>query len=479
MRSTHASEVEVGSLPARRGRAIPRGLKLAIVVAVLLRLCSALIQGDVALPLPGVHDQVSYDALARRVLAGHGFSFETDWWPATRAGEPTAHWSYIYTLWLAAIEAVVGPHPLVARFVQAILAGILHPWLAWQLGTRTFGERAGLCAAWLSAVYFYFVYYAGALMTETFTILAILWTLQQAIGLAASDGQSGGSADRRRQGVLAAALPWATLGLAVGLAALLRQVTLLMMPIVVVWLLWARRDPAGRGEPSKPARTAALPTPVATAGWLLVSLAVVIVLILPWTVRNYQAFGRVVLLNTNAGYAFYWANHPIHGTSFIPILPSETYRALIPDELIDLDEASLDAALLRRGLQFVADDPARYISLSVSRTWELFKFWPSADSTVLSNIVRLSSFGIAFPFILVGLVAGWGIVRRGGDCGRAALLLYGYAAAYTLVHLLSWALIRYRLPIDAILLLFAGFALARFWRRPAGGRDVGRALRGN
>ena len=25
-------------------------------------------------------------------------------------------------------------------------------------------------------------------------------------------------------------------------------------------------------------------------------------MILPWTVRNYQAFGRFVLLNTNAGY---------------------------------------------------------------------------------------------------------------------------------------------------------------------------------
>jgi hypothetical protein len=461
------------------GRAIPRGLWLAILVAVILRLGSALVQGDVALPLPGVADQVSYDALARRVLAGHGFTFGTDWWPATRAGEPTAHWSFLYTLWLAAFEAVVGPHPLVARLAQAILAGILHPWLAWRLGTRVFGGRAGLIAAWLSAVYLYFVYYAGALMTETFTILAILWTLNLAIGLARSDAGAADSTNLQRRSVLAAATPWVVLGLAIGLAALLRQVTLLMAPVVAVWLIWARRGPVGLPESSDGDRTAAVQVRRATACWLLVSVALVAVLIVPWTARNAQAFGRFVLLNTNAGYAFYWANHPIHGTSFIPILPSDTYRSLIPEDLVGLDEASLDAVLLRRGLQFLADDPGRYLSLSLSRVRELFKFWPADDSGTLSNLVRVLSFGIALPFILIGLVVGWGVVRRGDDRGRAALLLYAYAASYTMVHLLSWALIRYRLPIDAILLLFAGLALARVGRRPVGGPGMGRGSRGN
>jgi hypothetical protein len=474
-----ARALEAGAAPAARGRVIPRGLWLAILVAVILRLCSALVQGDVALALPGVADQVSYDALARRVLAGYGFSFGSDWWPATRAGEPTAHWSFIYTLWLAGIEAVFGSHPLAARIIQAIVAGILHPWLAWRLGTRVFGRRTGLIAAWLSAVYLYFVYYAGALMTETFTIVAILWTLNLAIGLAESRAQPVRPTGVQRRSVLAAARPWAMLGLAMGLAALLRQVTLLMVPVVALWLIWARRDTARRTESNPLERTSAVRAPLATAGGFLVSLAVVAALILPWTVRNYEAFGHFVLLNTNAGYAFYWANHPIHGTSFIPILPSDTYRSLISEELIDRDEASLDTALLLRGLRIVVDDPVRYSWLSLSRVRELFKFWPSADSGALSNIVRVLSFGIAVPFIVVGLVVGWGVVCRGDDRGRAALLLYVYVAGYTLIHLLSWALIRYRLPIDAILLLFAGLSLARFGRRSVGEPVVGRGSCGN
>ena len=91
--------------PAER-RPASLGLLGIIVVSVALRLASALLQGDAVTPLPGIYDQLSYDELARRLLAGHGFTFPTDWWPATRAGEPTGHWSYLYTLFLAATYAV-------------------------------------------------------------------------------------------------------------------------------------------------------------------------------------------------------------------------------------------------------------------------------------------------------------------------------------------------------------------------------------
>jgi hypothetical protein len=42
-----------------------------------------------------------------------------------------------------------------------------------------------------------------------------------------------------------------------------------------------------------------------------------------------------------------------------------------------------------------------------------------------------------------------------------ALILYLFIVVYTAVHLLSWTLIRYRLPVDAVLLIFAGAALVK------------------
>src|SRR5690349_3912166 len=77
-------------------------LTAIVVLSVALRIAAALYLGNAVQVLPGIEDQQSYDMLARRVITGHGFTVASDWWPMTRAGEPTAHWSYLYTLYLAA-----------------------------------------------------------------------------------------------------------------------------------------------------------------------------------------------------------------------------------------------------------------------------------------------------------------------------------------------------------------------------------------
>ena len=117
---------------------------------------------------------------------GHGFSFAVDSWPYARANQPTAFWSYLYTLYLAAVYALFGHHPLVARLIQAVAVGLLMPWLIYRIGRRAFGVRVGLIAAGLTAVYFYFVHYAASLMSEAFYIVGILWTVDVGMRLADS-----------------------------------------------------------------------------------------------------------------------------------------------------------------------------------------------------------------------------------------------------------------------------------------------------
>ena len=190
-------------------------------------------------------------------------------------------------------------------------------------------------------------------------------------------------------------------------------------------------------------------------------------LILPWTFRNYRAFGEVVPLNTNAGFALFWGNHPIHGTKFIPLLGNDVYADLIPAELLPLSEAQIDQELLRLGLQFIVDDPGRFITLSLSRAVEYFKFWPTADSSLISNISRVASFGLALPLMLAGLLLSTPLmVNPQFEQQRAQLvLLYLFILIYTGIHLASWTLIRYRLPVDAVLLMFAALTVTTIARR--------------
>lgn len=435
-------------------RSIQLTLLLIILVSVALRVGSAVYQGNVVETLPGIYDQVSYDGLARRVLDGRGFSFGQDSWPLTRAGEPTAHWSYLYTLYLAGVYAVLGAQPVAARLLQAVLVGILLPLLTFRLGRRAFGPPAGLAAAALSATYIYFVYYAGALMTESFYIVAILAALDLASGPLAAAPVAG----RRRWGA------WLALGVCLAGAVLFRQLFLLFVPLVLLWIVWAQARAAGAGW----GYMRQLSTYVGPA----LVVAVIVAMIAPWTARNYQAFGRFVLLNTNAGYAFFWGNHPIYGTHFVGILPADgpTYQDLVPVELRSLDEAALDQALMREGIGFVQADPGRYVLLSLSRIPEYFKFWPTSDSGALSNVSRILSFALLLPFMVYGL--GLAFARRGplAEAGGwpTITLLALFALVYTLIHLLSWALIRYRLPVDSVLLVFAGYGLVDLSARLSG-----------
>jgi hypothetical protein len=141
----------------------------------------------------------------------------------------------------------------------------------------------------------------------------------------------------------------------------------------------------------------------------------------------------------------------------------DTYQQLVPAELRHLDEAALDQELLKRGLGFVTDDPLRYVKLSISRIPAYFKFWPDADSGTLSNLSRVGSFGLFLPFMLYGLIRP--LIATGRPPKRSLLsfplsLLYLFIIVYSAIHILTWTQVRYRIPVDTVLVIFSALAIA-------------------
>jgi len=414
-------------------------LVLILLLSVALRVIAAFYLGDQVVSLPGTEDQLSYHNLAIRVMQGHGFSFGEPWWPLTAANAPTAHWSYLYTFFLTLVYGIFGVHPLAARLIQAVLVGALQPLLIYLLGTRASGEKVGLAGAFITAIYGYFIYYAATLMTEPFYITGILAILYIAILWAQKP-----NASQLRYGLLFGLLAVGTI--------LLRQLFLLIIPFILLWVWWMKwraKQPVFVG--------------------LATSVLVIGLVILPFTIYNYQRFDRFVLLNTNAGFAFFWGNLPQYGTEFESIMTSETgtYFSVIPEELRGLDEASLDQALLSRGIGFVLDDPVRYALLSLSRIPSYFMFWPSRASGIVSNLTRVGSYGLFLPFMLYGLYL-WmhgRIPQAQFSLTHPLFLLISFCVLYTVIHILTWTLVRYRLPVDAVMIVFAGAALIDLGQR--------------
>jgi 4-amino-4-deoxy-L-arabinose transferase-like glycosyltransferase len=401
-------------------------LTLILAAAVLIRIPIALLMGDQVTVLPGIHDQVSYDALASSLLDGRGYSFTKNWYPFTPANTPTAHWSFIYPLYLAGIYAVTGYHPLAARLLQGIVGGALICLLVYLIGRRVVDEVTGLVGAALAAVYGYFIYYNVALMTETFFIVLVLFSLYLGLEL-------------KEKPVLAR---WALLGLALGVAGLLRQTVLLFVPFLLLWLFWELKKSGVHWW------------------YFAVPIVIIVLLIAPWTIRNYVVYHQFLPLNSNAGYALYASNHPHLGTHW----SNDNIVVPVPDELAGQNEAELNRALTRKGLEFILADPGRYMRLTLDKTLEYFKFWPSSDSSRISNLNRVFSFGLYLPFMLLGLYLSFSRWRN-------FVPLYLFIVIHTAIHLLSWPSLRYRLPVDAVLMVFAGITILELakqlktWRR--------------
>ena len=438
-------------------------LVLICGIAVIARLAVALYLGDVVDAPPLLTDQRSYHALGERLITGHGFSFDRDWYPFTRADQPTAHWSFLYSLFVATVYAVFGVHPLAVRLVQAIIGGVLLPCMVYLFTRRIYKasplnpaaakftehglseERLALLSAGLAAVYFYLVLYAATLMTETFYIAGVLWLLINALELAEQP--------TLKHGLL--------LGVSIGVTTLLRQSILPWVAVMAVWLLWTGWQ---RGVLGRTIRSG------------VAAIAIVVLAIAPFTVRNYSVYGQFLLLNSNAGYAMFSAQSPMHGTVF-----HEFEAAPVPVELTGQNEAQLDKELMQRGIGFVLADPGRYLLLSLSRVVDYFEFWPSPDSSLINNIGRVGSFGVLLPFMLIGgwlafkfagprLAGGW---RTFAQSPLALVSLF--MLVYSLLHIFTWAIPRYRLPVDAVALPLAAIAITELahwlgarqrWLRP-------------
>jgi 4-amino-4-deoxy-L-arabinose transferase-like glycosyltransferase len=301
-------------------------------------------------------DEFYYNVIPHALDQGRGFLL-----PFGIHGQsmPTAQHPPFYPLVLAALGELGGTGQEAQRLAGSLfgLGTILAVAL---LARRLAGDRVGLVAAGIAAVYPTLIAADGALMSESLYGLLVALSLLSAYRLLES--RSLGRA--------------IVLGGLVGLAALTRAEAVLLLPLVLIPIV---RHPLGK----RAAVTAIL---------------VMVAVIAPWTVRNWEVFHRFVPLATDSGSAIAGANCPsVYSGPNIGSWNIFCVKDYHGNEAITTARMRTDGA--RYALHHVDRLPA-VVAARELRVWSLYQ--PLQQHSE-GRSIKVEHLGLAMYYVLVAL----------------------------------------------------------------------------
>ncbi len=390
---------------------IPRTVLLIVVgLAIALR-----VGWSIAMPtsLEALPDQQEYVALAESVLDGRGFALTDERYavPQTLLAQRMPGY--------AAFVAALGASPTLVRIAQALIEASTV--LATMLLTRQLvgGRCLPILAGAGVALHPYLAYFSTLVLTETLFTALLTWAMW-ALVRSRDDGK------------------WWWLA-----AVLMLTATYLRPSGAALWLTMALA-------------AAVLPTRVKLPiGPMATAMAVLLVGLSPWIVRNALVLEAWVPTTTNSGITLYdgWnADNTTGGSdqAFVPLMP----------ELSLMSEVERNNHLRDKAVEAMRRDPWRTVELAVKKVGRTWSPVPLSEPRLLVRVVGGVFVGSLFVLALIGLM-------RGPGGWRMKVLLLTPIVTLTLLHAASVGSMRYRLPIDPLLCVLATGGLAVLTTRSA------------
>ena len=335
---------------------------------------------------------------------------------------PTAEKPPLYPAYLALFN-LLGADSYAWHRAASCLLGAGMTAVVGLLGRRVDGERAGLIAAGLAAVYPMLVALDGSVRSESLYVLLVALALLFAYRL--YDG--GRAADA------------AALGVLIGLAALTRSEALLLLPLLALPVAW--RAGPGRGRL------------IAAA---CIGLAVVAG---PWQVRNLLTFDRPVALTTNEGGLLAGANcEPAYYGDLMGNWPCYTPIRATRER----DESDVSWLLRERALDYAGDHAGRVPAVVGVRVLRTFALWrprqqAALDATESERNLRVQQVGVVCLWVLVLLAVAGALALRSYE--RPLWPLVAPVVMVIVATALTWGAGRFRAAADVSLVVLAAVAI--------------------
>ena len=319
------------------------------------------------------------------------------------------------------------------REVQALIGATLALAVG-LLGRRLSGDTTGLLAAAWAAFYPELVWFVSHYWAETVFTVLLWWGLER---LSAADAKGSSPA-----AVLA--------GLGFGLAILTRETVLYFVPLGALWLAWRREG--GRRRAALFAATAVL-------------------VVAPWTVRNWVAFGAFVPVSTAGALNLWQGNARLTRQQVY-----DEYRT-VHGKIAQYEHArrrGVEAVLARQPwwiFEKLRDELPAYWAVHAQPIVNLER---GAYGTVPRPRALVAVAIVLAPYLLLLVLFVAGVAWLPAD--RLSLLLLGFLVFYVLLHVVTHGYPRYRLPSLPALFLVAAHGVSRWRARPRPPVDRGHGL---
>jgi 4-amino-4-deoxy-L-arabinose transferase-like glycosyltransferase len=350
--------------------------------------------------------------IGRSIALGHGFSSPYEGNTGPSAWEPP-----LYPYLIGGVFKIFGIYTYASAWVllgsNCVLATLTSIPI-YRIASRSFGERVAAWSAWIWALCPY-VWYWGVhwIWDTTFTPLVLASIFLLALELQDWPGTRG----------------WIRFGALFGVGALANPTMLSFLPFCGLWIC---RERSRRGLTS-------------LLGVVLASLTFFVVLS-PWLIRNYQAFGHFVFIRNDFGLQFRLGNGPSADGMLMPYFQPNLNR-LEFEKYQRLGELGYAAECKRFAFNWVRAHPGRFAVISLKR---FFYFWngvPRPTNSVAPVDFRTSA------FLATSVLAIWGLVHALRQKRPGAWLFAGLILLYPAVYYFVYPHARYRHPMEPELLI--------------------------
>ena len=278
-------------------------------------------------------------------------------------------------------------------------------------------NRSAILAAGICAVYPFFIFYSSLILSETlFLFLFVLF-----LSLLFDEDSSGVS-----QGI------WA------GLIHLTKPIFFYFFPVIWLWQYFFQKIPARK----------------------IVTIALTMgIVVSPWLVRNYFIFDSVVINTVSSGHILWEGNNPWNNTGGVSgtFQDSDSWLKAVPDELTEFEK---DQWKKNQAIIFIKENPVVFLENGVRKFLRLWSLWPNSVDYQgwIYKAISLVSF---VPILLFSLIGVWRLKENRRDIA----LMVGLVGYVTLLHVVTLGSIRYRLPLEPIMIVIASMTLINLYKR--------------